>query len=75
MDNKPAPDEILELVTCNCKNSKCVSVYSLKCLTDICDCKNDSENSTEDENDFFSDEEVMSNSSDKFEYEITEDDC
>ena len=43
--------------------------------TDICDSKNDSENSTEDENDFFSDEEVMSNSSDKFEYEITEDDC
>ena len=43
--------------------------------TNIYNCKNDCENNTEDENEFFSDEKIMSDSSDEFEDEITEDDC
>ena len=77
IDNKPAPDEIVDLVACNCKISKCVD--DCQCVqlevpcTEICNCKNDCGNNTEDENEFFSDEEIMSDSSDEFEDEITED--
>ena len=79
MDNKPAPEEILELVVCNCKNSKCVDdcpcVQLQVPLTDIYNCKNDCENNTEDKNGLFLDEEIMLDSSDKFEHEITKHDC
>ena len=60
MDNKPAPDEILELVVCSWKNSNCVDHCQCVQLqvfrTDICNCKNDCENNREDENELFSDE-------------------
>ena len=79
MDNKPASDKILELVFCNCKNSKwvddCQCVQLKVPCTDICNCKNDCESNTEDENEFFSDEQIKSDSSDEFEDEINEDDC
>ena len=78
-DNKPTPKEILELVICNCKSSKyiddCQCVQLQVSSTDICNCKNDCENNAEYENEFFSDEKIMSHSSDEFEDEITEDDC
>ena len=49
MDNKPAPDEILELVVCNCKKSKSLKVCFDECqcvqlgiqCTEICRCQSD----------------------------------
>ena len=51
MDNQPAPDEILELVVCNCKrgkcNEECQCIQLQVACTDICKCKSECVNKTE----------------------------
>ena len=65
MDNEPAPNEILELVVCECRRQKCADEF--QCLqlqipcTDICKCKSECNNQNMTETDDFdetSDEEV-----------------
>ena len=54
MTQKPAPDSIVELVSCNCKKSKCSNqscvcvAYGLNC-TDICNCSNCDNEAVEEE--------------------------
>lgn len=48
MENQPAPESVLELVTCQCRKSHCTSscqcrVLSMEC-TDICKCRGNCEN-------------------------------
>ena len=54
MDNRPAPDEILELVVCECNRKKCgdncqCSSFQIPC-TDICKCKGECGNGSNNEN-------------------------
>ena len=76
MTNSPAPEEILELVTCNCKKSNCATnacpcfVVNLKCV-DLCNCKScqNSEFDDEGESEFDSDDESEDESDDESEGE------
>ena len=49
---KPAPDEVLEFVICNCKKSRCETnkcpcfSFDMKC-TDLCNCRNFSDVNTD----------------------------
>ena len=62
MENLPAPESVLELITCDCRRSKCntrcqCKVLSLEC-TDICKCHANCENVSYDDHSDLDDEEV-----------------
>ena len=61
MIRKPAPDEVLALVSCNCKKAGCNSrsclckEHGLLC-TDICNCNSCTNGCTDSDNDNFPDD-------------------
>ena len=78
MDNEPAPNEILELVVCECRRQKCAD--ECQCLqlqipcTDICKCKSECNNQNMTETVDFDetcDEDVSDYDSDQFEEETS----
>ena len=61
MDNQAAPDEILELVACDCKKEKCIEqcqcvLLQIPC-TDVCKCESKCHNEVPES--FFIPDEVM----------------
>ena len=61
MDNQAAPDEILELVACDCKKEKCIEQCQCVLLqilcTDVCKCESKCHNEVPES--FFIPDEVM----------------
>ena len=62
MENLPAPESVLELITCDCRRLKCnascqCKILSLEC-TDICKCHANCENVTYDDQSDSDDEEI-----------------